>query len=159
MADRLHVVAVRIVDEGCVVVLVVVRAQARRPVVDAAGGDRRLVEGAHVGPRLGRKGDVQARLQRLAGADPEMRPLIAEAGREGTVGRDYKSALQERLQAEEQPLPEYQLTGTIGPDHRKLFQVSVVVRGERIADGTGASKKEAEQDAARLALEKLSNRA
>jgi ribonuclease-3 len=43
----------------------------------------------------------------------------------------------------------------VGPDHRKLFQVDVVVNGEAIAQGTGASKKEAEQEGAKAALEKL----
>ena len=75
----------------------------------------------------------------------------------GTASRaqDYKSALQELLQSRELPLPEYRLAGTLGPDHRKLFEIEVVVRGERLASGTGPSKKEAEQDAARATLDKL----
>jgi ribonuclease III len=85
----------------------------------------------------------------------EFGPLIAEARRVGVSDRDYKSALQELLQSRELPLPEYRLVGSIGPDHRKLFQVEVIVRGERIGDATGRSKKEAEQEAARAALEKL----
>ena len=85
----------------------------------------------------------------------EFAPLFADARRDGQVGQDYKSALQEYLQSHEQPLPEYRLAGTLGPDHRKLFQVAVTVRGETLAEATGASKKEAEQEAARLALEKL----
>ena len=52
----------------------------------------------------------------------------------------------------DQALPEYRLTGTVGPDHRKLFQVEVVVSGEPVASASGASKKEAEQEAARLTL-------
>ena len=51
----------------------------------------------------------------------------------------------------------YRLAGAIGPDHRKQFQVDVIVRGEPIAQGVGPSKKEAEQDAARVALEKLTS--
>src|SRR5262245_3574992 len=85
----------------------------------------------------------------------EFAPLFAEVRRDGVSGQDYKSALQEYLQSREHPLPEYRLTGTLGPDHRKLFQVEVSVRGETLAEGTGASKKEAEQEAARLALSKL----
>ena len=85
----------------------------------------------------------------------EFGPLIAEARRTGVSDRDYKSALQELLQSRELPLPEYRLVGSIGPDHRKLFQVEVMVKGERIGDATGRSKKEAEQEAARAALEKL----
>jgi ribonuclease-3 len=85
----------------------------------------------------------------------EFAPLIADVRRHGLVGQDYKSALQEYLQSRDQPLPDYRLTGTIGPDHRKLFQVEVAVNGEALAEATGASKKEAEQEAARLALAKL----
>jgi len=86
----------------------------------------------------------------------EFGPLLAEVQQHGVAGsQDYKSALQELLQGREQPLPEYRLVGTMGPDHRKLFQVEVVVNGEALAESTGASKKEAEQDAARAALEKL----
>jgi ribonuclease-3 len=87
----------------------------------------------------------------------EFSGLIADVRRHGAAGpQDYKSALQELLQSHDRPLPEYRLVGTLGPDHRKLFQVEVVVSGEPIADATGTSKKEAEQEAARLALEKLS---
>jgi ribonuclease-3 len=85
----------------------------------------------------------------------EFEPLLAEVREHGLAARDHKSALQEYLQSHEQPLPEYRLAGTVGPDHQKLFQVEVVVRGEAIAQATGASKKEAEQEAARMALEKL----
>jgi ribonuclease-3 len=86
----------------------------------------------------------------------ELAPLLADVRTHGVVGQDYKSALQERLQSEDQGLPEYRLTGTAGPDHRKQFQVEVVANGRSLAEGTGASKKEAEQEAARLALETLS---
>ena len=79
-------------------------------------------------------------------------PLVADIRRDGLAGQDHKSALQEYLQARDEPLPEYRLTGTLGPDHRKLFHVEVWVRGEALAEATGASKKEAEQEAARLAL-------
>jgi ribonuclease-3 len=81
--------------------------------------------------------------------------LLADVRRHGAAGEDYKSALQELLQARDAALPEYRLVGTLGPDHRKLFQVEVGVRGEALAQATGASKKEAEQEAARLALDKL----
>jgi len=74
----------------------------------------------------------------------------------GLAGQDFKSALQEHLQASERPLPEYRLTGTMGPDHRKQFQVTVFVGGDSLAEAIGPSKKEAEQEAARLALARLS---
>jgi len=85
----------------------------------------------------------------------EFAALVEEARRVGTAGRDYKSALQELVQSRNEPLPEYRLIGTIGPDHRKLFQVEVVVNGDPVAEASGTSKKEAEQEAAKLALEKL----
>ena len=85
----------------------------------------------------------------------EFAPLFAEVRRDGVSGQDYKSALQELLQSRDLPLPEYRLVGTLGPDHRKRFEIEVVVRGEPLASATGPSKKEAEQEAARAALEKL----
>ena len=73
------------------------------------------------------------------------------------VDKDPKTALQEHLQASERPLPEYRVTGARGPDHRKQFQVAVIVAGEVLGEAIGPSKKEAEQEAARLALLKLGN--
>ncbi len=73
----------------------------------------------------------------------------------GLSGLDAKSALQEYLQSHERPLPQYRLAGTLGPDHRKLFQVDVVVQGETLATASGPTKKDAEQEAARMALDKL----
>jgi ribonuclease-3 len=88
----------------------------------------------------------------------EFHEQIDEVRRHGVSGQDYKSALQELLQSRELPLPEYRLVGTAGPDHNKLFEVEVAVRGEAIARAMGTSKKEAEQEAARVALDAL-NRA
>jgi ribonuclease-3 len=85
----------------------------------------------------------------------EFATLLDEVRRDGATGQDHKSALQELLQAREMPLPEYRLVGTLGPDHRKLFEIEVVVSGERLAVATGPSKKEAEQEAARLALDAI----
>ncbi len=78
-----------------------------------------------------------------------------DAGHVQTIARDYKSALQERLQALGRGLPEYRVSSEAGPDHRKLFNIEVVAGGEVLGAGTGKAKKEAEQEAARLALEKL----
>jgi ribonuclease-3 len=85
----------------------------------------------------------------------EFGPRLDEVRQHGVGAEDYKSALQEWLQSRDLPLPEYRLAGSIGPDHRKLFEIEVVVRGERVASGSGPSKKEAEQDAARATLDKL----
>ena len=68
---------------------------------------------------------------------------------------DYKSALQEALQAAGRGLPDYRIAGEHGPDHRKAFEIEVVVGGEVLATAEGRSKKEAEQEAARLALERV----
>jgi ribonuclease-3 len=85
----------------------------------------------------------------------EFAPLLEEARRLGVAGQDDKSSLQELLQSRDLPLPEYRLVGTLGPDHSKLFEIEVLVKGERLAVATGPSKKEAEQEAARLALDAL----
>jgi ribonuclease-3 len=86
----------------------------------------------------------------------EFNSLIADAKRLGAAGQqDYKSGLQELVQARSQPLPEYRLVGTFGPDHEKRFEVEVLVDGESLAKASGPSKKEAEQEAAKQALENL----
>src|SRR5262245_40105673 len=85
----------------------------------------------------------------------ELTDAIESGSVQTVVGEDYKSALQERLQALGRALPEYRLAGEAGPDHRKLFSIDVVVEGDVLGSATGRAKKEAEQEAARLALEKL----
>ena len=57
------------------------------------------------------------------------------------------------MQSAGDPPPEYAVIGETGPDHHKTFQVEVRVGGNAMADASGRSKKEAEQEAARLALE------
>ncbi len=68
---------------------------------------------------------------------------------------DRKSALQELLQGQGRAPAEYRLAGESGPDHQKVFQIEVWIDGERKATGEGNTKKEAEQRAARSALEQL----
>jgi ribonuclease III len=85
----------------------------------------------------------------------EFGPFVADVRHGTAVTQDYKSALQELLQGRDLGLPDYRLVSTLGPDHDKRFQVEVAVKGEAIAEATGSSKKEAEQEAARAALEKL----
>ncbi|MCA1957514.1 MAG: ribonuclease III [Nitrospira sp.] len=73
-----------------------------------------------------------------------------------TPGRgDYKTRLQEWCQKRHQFVPQYRTLRETGPDHQKCFQVEVSVGGEALGIGEGASKKEAEQEAARLALERV----
>jgi ribonuclease-3 len=71
-----------------------------------------------------------------------------------TNPKDYKSLLQERLQKEGRDLPRYEVTGVSGPDHERVFSVSVFIDDKQRGRGYGRSKKEAEQQAARDALEK-----
>lgn len=85
----------------------------------------------------------------------EFQSGIEEARRPEYFGRDHKSRLQERLQAAGRPLPSYRVSGEAGPDHRKLFHVEVFVGDQSIAQGVGRTKKEAEQEGARLALDAL----
>jgi ribonuclease III len=68
---------------------------------------------------------------------------------------DRKSALQEFLQAKGDQPAEYRLAGETGPDHQKTFRVEVWVKGELMSSAEGTTKKEAEQKAARSALDKL----
>ncbi|MCX6003610.1 MAG: ribonuclease III [Chloroflexi bacterium] len=68
---------------------------------------------------------------------------------------DYKSQLQELLQARTQQPPAYYLIETEGPDHDKKFTVEVRLGDDVLAKGSGRSKKKAETEAARVALEKL----
>jgi ribonuclease-3 len=69
--------------------------------------------------------------------------------------RDYKSMLQEHIQSTGCPRPEYLLVDATGPDHDKVFQVDVRVEGETLGSGIGRTKKDAEQEAARAALERI----
>jgi len=68
--------------------------------------------------------------------------------------RDYKSALQERLQSTGRPLPVYVVTAEVGPEHDKRFHVTVRVGDQVLADAEGRTKKDAEQAAAKEALTK-----
>ncbi len=85
----------------------------------------------------------------------ELGSFVEELRRHGVSAQDYKSALQELVQGRNRPLPEYRVVGAVGPDHQKRFDVEVLVAGEPLARATGPSKKEAEQEAARLALSRL----
>lgn len=66
---------------------------------------------------------------------------------------DFRSQLQNYCQANQWPLPEFEVARETGPDHEKTFEVTVRIRGEIVARGRGKSKKEAEQNAAEAALD------
>ena len=68
---------------------------------------------------------------------------------------DYKTALQELVQRKPNQLISYEMLGQSGPDHDKTFVFRVLVNGVPVGEGSGRSKKEAEQMAAREALEHL----
>jgi ribonuclease-3 len=80
-----------------------------------------------------------------------------DAGRH-LAPKDFKSRIQELLQGRGEPTPEYEIEAD-GPSHRPVFRAHCVVLGRRLATGTGPSKKMAEQEAARLALEALEREA
>ena len=69
--------------------------------------------------------------------------------------KDHKTALQELVQQKKNQTLTYTWVGERGPDHDKEFSVEVCLSGRPIGTGIGSSKKRAEQDAARVALEKL----
>lgn len=71
---------------------------------------------------------------------------------------NFKSLLLEHVQARGYPAPRYQVIEESGPDHEKQFTVAVYVGSTSAGIGSGRSKKEAEQNAARQALESLSSR-
>src|SRR5277367_3272233 len=77
----------------------------------------------------------------------------------GAIG-DHKSALQERLQATGAGQPQYVLTAQSGPDHQKRFRVEVRIEDKKgvsraLAESEGNTKKQAQQEAARLAFQRL----
>ncbi|MBE6956666.1 MAG: ribonuclease III [Ruminococcaceae bacterium] len=72
---------------------------------------------------------------------------------------DYKTALQELVQQKKNQTLTYSLVGESGPDHDKQFLVEVSLNGNVVGTGTGRSKKRAEQDAAREAIEMLRSNA
>ena len=68
---------------------------------------------------------------------------------------DYKTSLQELVQQKKNQVLSYALVGESGPDHDKHFEVEVCLNGKVVGLGSGSSKKRAEQDAARVAMESL----
>jgi ribonuclease-3 len=95
----------------------------------------------------------------LAAAKEMLRTALFESALEERGGNlfeaDRKSALQEFLQGRGKTPAEYRLAAESGPDHHKSFQVEVWVEGSCMASGQGNTKKEAEQRAAGIALERL----
>lgn len=69
--------------------------------------------------------------------------------------RNYKGDFLEMMQARAIGMPRYEIVSETGPDHDKTFNVIVTVAGEEVGEGTGSSKKEAEQKAAAQAIRRM----
>lgn len=91
--------------------------------------------------------------QYVAG-DPAVVTLFTSGDPPSTL-TDFKSALQELARARHFPLPRYVILKETGPEHSKTFTIEVRVGKDFVAQGEGYSKKNAAQNAARLALEQL----
>jgi ribonuclease-3 len=82
-------------------------------------------------------------------------PQIEDVEQSGRQVADFKTALQEQLQARRLGRVDYIVTSETGPDHQKLFTVEVLIEGEAAARGIGLTRKAAEQAAAQQALERV----
>lgn len=91
----------------------------------------------------------------IAQARRLIRTLILGNEEEMSASRDYKTALQELVQRESGQKLIYRLVGEEGPDHAKRFSVEVELNGKTVGAGEGRTKKAAEQNAAKAAIEKL----
>lgn len=85
--------------------------------------------------------------------EKEVFPLILARDEKPFI--DYKSKLQEYVQAEKRSDLQYVLDDVDGPPHKRVFTMSAVLDGIRLGTGVGGTKKEATQEAARIALEKM----
>lgn len=81
--------------------------------------------------------------------------VLADAQKRIRLNADYKTLLQELVQRKKDQLLEYRLLSETGPDHEKEFSVSVELNGVTVGEGTGTSKKRAEQEAAAQAIARL----
>jgi ribonuclease-3 len=85
----------------------------------------------------------------------EFAATFVEIDPQNLTSTDYKTALQERLQSYGLPTPQYAIVESLGPDHRRVFQVELRVNGYCIATGEGTTIKGAHQAAARAAISNL----
>lgn len=95
----------------------------------------------------------------MEAADELIHRVLLDKEREEAVEerrRDFKTELQERVQRQQGDKElRYEMVGATGPDHAKVFTFRVILNGREAGIGTGRSKKEAEQSAARAALETM----
>ena len=80
--------------------------------------------------------------------------MVGEVQKQG-LKQDYKTRLQELAQSLMKTVPKYQIVDQAGPDHQRTFETEVLIGGEVFGKGKGRSKKESEQLAAKVAIEKL----
>jgi ribonuclease-3 len=80
---------------------------------------------------------------------------LREARRTGGIAGDFKTMLQERMQAKLQITPRYRIVSESGPAHARDFAAEVLVDGTVLGHGAGSTRKSAEQEAARMALDEL----
>ncbi len=83
--------------------------------------------------------------------------ILCHVPEKSLANTDYKTTLQELVQQKKNQVLSYELIGESGPDHDKHFEVHVLLNGGPIGFGRGTSKKRAEQDAARDAMEHISH--
>lgn len=81
--------------------------------------------------------------------------ILCDVPTAGLHNKDHKTALQELVQQKKNQTLSYRLIGESGPDHDKQFVVEVSLNGQVVGQGSGSSKKRAEQEAARTAIENL----
>ncbi len=85
-------------------------------------------------------------------------PLIEEKIKQSVKhhdSKDYKTTLQEIIQKRDKAPIQYRTVGESGPDHNKTYEVKVFINGKVMGEGSGRSKKHAEQNAAKAAIVKL----
>ena len=81
--------------------------------------------------------------------------VLVDTGARIRLNTDYKTLLQELVQRKKNQVLSYELLSEHGPDHDKQFEVRVLLNGQSLGEGSGTSKKRAEQAAAREALHRL----
>ena len=132
------------------------------------GSYLRLGRGELLGGGADRQNNLENAFEAVIGAvyldrgwetaqDYVARQLASEAMlvRRSHVSHDYKTTLQEHIQQKRHASISYELIGETGPDHDKRFTTRVLIAGEAMGEGTGRSKKEAEQQAAAAALHRI----
>jgi ribonuclease III len=99
---------------------------------------------------------LESGLETVRNITVEFLELVHEDISLDSLFKDYKTSLQELTQAHFGITPDYQLIASHGPDHKKEFEVAAFIDGKRYASALGKSKKQAQQEAAKIALDILS---